>query len=203
MIIHTCEQNTSEWLQARLGKPTASSFHTIMAGDTGKTRRDYMRKLAGEIITGQPMEGFSNAYTERGHAVEGEARATYEFLRNVEVEEVGFIENYGAGYSPDGLVGEDGLIEIKSKAPHLLIDILERDRMPPEHRKQVQGGLWVSEREWCDFIAYYPGMPTFMHRAFRDEKFIAEIAEAVGEFNEELSALVERIRRYGEREAAA
>lgn len=198
--IINCPQGTEEWLAARAGIPTASMFATVMASGRGggesKTRAKYMRQLAGEIITGRPMESFSNAHMERGHVMEPEARDLYAFAADVAPEQVGFIRNGQKGCSPDSLIGENGMLEIKTKLPDLLIECLERDDFPPEHQAQCQGALWVAEREWIDLVVYWPEMPVFIKRAYRDEAYIATMAEAVDKFNEELAALVERVRAY-------
>lgn len=193
-VIITCDQGTPEWYQARLGIPTASEFSTVMAKGQGKTRATYMRKLAGEIITGQPTESYSNAHMERGKEMEAEARAAYEFLTDNIVEEVGFVRTDVAGCSPDGLVGDDGGVEIKTKLPHLLIECLERGTLPPEHRAQVQGSLWITGRAWWDFVAYWPGMPTFTCRVEPDVEYIAAMAADIEAFNADLADLVLRIR---------
>lgn len=196
--IINCTQGTDVWFAARLGLPTASEFSTVMAKGEGKTRRAYMFKLAGEILTGVPAEALSNAAMERGHEMEDEARNSYAFLLNREVEQIGFIRSGRKGYSPDGLVGSNGLVEFKSKAPHILIDVWERDRIPPEHVAQLQGGLWIAEREWIDFAAYWPGLPLFVKRAFRDDDYIATLSDEVDRFNEELDAVVDRMKgRFG------
>lgn len=196
-----CPQNTPEWLEARRGLPTASNFATVLASGKGGgeslTRKKYMRELAGEIITGAVAESYSNGHMERGHVMEAEAREMYAFAHDAEIQLVGFIKNGRKGCSPDSLVGADGMAEIKSKLPHLLIDVLERDRLPPEHVAQCQGGLWVAEREWIDFIAYWPKLPLFVKRVYRDEDYIAKLAEEVDRFNAELDALVEKVRGYG------
>lgn len=199
--IFDCDQNTPEWHMARAGIPTASCFATVMAsgrsGGESKTRAKYMRQLAGEIITGQPMEGFSNAHTDRGHVMESEARELYAFATDTTPEQVGFIRNGQKGCSPDSLIGANGMLEVKTKLPDLLIECLERDEFPPEHKAQCQGALWVAEREWIDIIVYWPAMPVFIKRAYRDEPYIAEMSSAIDKFNLELSALVARIRNYG------
>lgn len=203
--ILTCEQGTEAWFAARAGIVTASKFSTVMAKGEGKTRAKYMRQLAGEIITGKPMEGFSNAHTERGHVMEPEARDLYSFATDTTPEQVGFIRNGNKGCSPDSLIGANGMLEIKSKLPDLLIECLERDDFPPEHKAQCQGALWVAEREWIDIVVYWPEMPVFIKRAYRDETYIATLANAVDTFNEELAALVARVRSYqpsNHREAA-
>lgn len=207
--IITCEQGTPDWFAARSGIPTASMFATVMAsgrsGGESKTRAKYMRQLAGEIITGKPMEGFSNAHMERGHVMEPEARDLYSFATDTTPEQVGFIRNGNKGCSPDSLIGANGMLEIKSKLPDLLIECLERDDFPPEHKAQCQGALWVAEREWIDIVVYWPEMPVFIKRAYRDETYIATLAKSVDTFNEELAALVARVRSYqpsNHREAA-
>lgn len=197
-----CEQNSDEWLRARMGLPTSSMFATVMAigkgGAESKTRATYLRKLAGEIITGEPMENFSNAHMERGHAMEGEARDRYSLLTDADPQLVGFIRNGQKGGSPDSLIGADGLLEIKTALPHILIGYIEADKFPAEHIAQCQGNLWVSEREWLDITVYWPKMPSFIKRIHRDEKYIADLSSAVDQFNSELAELVQRVRWYGD-----
>jgi predicted phage-related endonuclease len=199
MQIFTCDQGSEEWIQARLGIPTASEFHTVMAigkgGGESKTRRTYMLKLAGEILTGEQMDSYSNHHMERGKVMEDEARDLYAFMKDASPECVGFIRNGQKGCSPDSLVGDDGMLEIKTKLPHLQVDCLLADRLPPEHKAQCQGALWVAERQWIDFVSYWPGLPMFVFREERDEEYIAKIAAAVDEFNAELAHAVARVRR--------
>lgn len=206
MEIVTCDQGTDEWFRARMGIPTASEFATVMAkgrsGGDSKTRQTYLYKLAGEVITGEPMESFSNAHTERGHALEQEARNLYAFMVDAECERVGFIRSGRKGASPDSLIGGAGMVEIKTKLPHLMIETILRGEFPPEHKAQCQGQLWVAEREWIDIAVYWPGMPLFVTRAVRDEPYIRELSSAVDQFNAELDMIVDRVRAYGRREAA-
>ncbi|WP_404927121.1 lambda exonuclease family protein [Mesorhizobium sp. ORM16] len=203
ITIINCAQNTEEWHLARAGIPTASMFATVMASGRGggdsKTRAKYMRQLAGEVITGKPMEGFTNAHMDRGHEMEPEARELYAFATDTLPEQVGFIRNGQKGCSPDSLVGTNGMLEIKTKLPDLVIECWERGDFPPEHKAQCQGALWVAEREWIDIVVYWPGMPVFIKRAFRDEGYIAEISNAVDQFNAELAGVVDRVRHYGRR----
>lgn len=206
--IITCEQGTEDWFRARAGIPTASEFATVMASGKGggesKTRRTYMFKLAGEIITGELSDSYSNAHMERGKEMEPKARDLYEFMADVDAEQVGFIRNGPKGCSPDSLIGSTGMLEIKTKLPALLIDVLLRDEFPADHKAQCQGALWVAEREWIDIAVYWPKLPLFVKRAYRDEPYIANLSRAVSEFNEELHETVERVRAYGKplREAA-
>jgi hypothetical protein len=199
MEVLTCEQGSEDWFKARMGIPTASEFHTVLAtgrgGGESKTRRTYLLKLAGEILTGEPMDSFSNGHTDRGKEMEPDARNLYAFMRDAEPQLVGFIRNGQKGCSPDSLVGNDGMVDIKTKLPHLQVDCLLNDRVPPEHRAQCQGALWVAEREWIDFVSYWPGLPLFVTREHRDEEYIAKLATAVDEFNDELAHMVERVRR--------
>lgn len=197
-----CDQNSDEWFSARMGIPTASKFATVMAKGEGKTRSEYMRKLAGEILTEEPSESFSNSHTERGHELEDVARREYAFITGNEPVRVGFVRNGEKGASPDSLIGENGGLEIKTALPHIQIDRLERDRLPPEHKAQVQGNLWVTEREFWDFVSYWPKLPMLNVRVYRDEEYIKTMADEVNRFNDELAALVERIRHYGMKEAA-
>jgi hypothetical protein len=197
--IFDCPQGSDEWFRCRMGLPTASEFHTVMAkgrgGGDSKTRKTYLYKLAAEVVTGEPMEHFSNNHTDRGHELEPEARDLYAFKHDCEPQIVGFIRNGDKGGSPDSLVNHSGLVEIKTKLPHLQIECLLNDRLPPEHKAQCQGILWIAEREWIDFVSYWPTLPLLTVREYRDEAYIQTIAEAVDQFNGELAEVVERIRK--------
>lgn len=199
--VFNMDQGGDEWFQARIGIPTASKFATVMAKGEGKTRSEYMRKLAGEIITGEVTESFSNSHTERGKEMEDEARQTYAFINSVEPELVGFIRNGEKGASPDSLIGVIGGLEIKTALPHIQIDRLERNRLPPEHKAQVQGNIWISDREWWDFVSYWPRLPMLCVRVFRDEDYIKTMSDEIDRFNDEKAALIERIRSYGQEPA--
>ena len=197
--VFDCEQGSDAWFRARLGIPTASEFHTVLAkgkdGGASVTRKTYMLKLAGEIITGEPMENYSNAYMARGNEMEDEARSFYTFMTGTDVKRVGFVRNGNTGCSPDGLIDANGMHEIKTKAPHLFIECALRDSFPPEHKAQCQGGLWVAEREWIDLTVYWPKMPGLTIRSYRDEPYIRDLAAAVEKFNSELADTVERVRK--------
>ncbi len=202
-----CEQSSPEWYLARLGIPTASEFKTVVSVNKDakdkKTRTEYMRKLAGEILTGDPAESYSNAHMERGKLLEPEARDLYAFMRDVEPEIVGFVKNHDAGCSPDSLVGKNGGLEIKTALPHIQIDRLQRGELPSEYRAQVQGNIWLCERDWWDFVSYCPKLPPLIVRVPRDDGYIATLSGAVRQFNEELAATVDMIRRYGQQQEAA
>ena len=196
MRIIECEQGSEEWATARLGIPTSSKFATVMAKGEGKTRREYMLKLAGEIINGQPMESYSNGHMERGKVMEEEAREFYAYTRKVEPQRVGFIRTDSAGCSPDSLIGTDGGLEIKTALPHILIDFLLKKDFPPSHKAQVQGSLWITGRDYWDLLVYYPGIPKFVVRATPDKEYIANLASEVDRFNGELQDVVAKVRAY-------
>lgn len=207
-VVHNVEQGSLAWFDLRKGLPTASEFECIVKkGKDGKTpsatRRTYMLQLAGEILTGEPPEGFGSIYTERGKLLEPEARDLYAMLTEAAPEQVGFLTNHGAGCSPDSLIGNDGLLEIKTKKPALLVEAICEGKFLDEHKAQCQGALWVAEREWIDLCCYWPGLPPFISRAHRDEAYIANLAAEVARFNEELAAMVETVRAYGSLAEAA
>lgn len=185
-----CEQGAPEWYQARLGIVTASCFADVMAKGEGKTRGKYLRTLAGEILTGECAESYSNAHMERGKVMEDDARTLYAFKFDVLPTRVGFMRRGRKGASPDSLVGDAGMLEIKTKLAHLQLEVLEKDRLPPEHVAQVQGQLWISGREWCDFVSYWPRLPLFCKRVYRDDAYIEKLAGFVDTFLAELDALV-------------
>lgn len=160
------------------------------------TRAKYMRELAGEILTGELSETFSNAHMERGSEQEAAARRLYSFHTDTEPQLVGFVRNGNAGCSPDSLIGASGGLEIKSALAHIQIERLKKNVLPSEHKAQVQGNLWLCEREWWDFMSFCPKLPPLIKRVYRDEVYIANLATAVRKFNEELAELVEWIRAY-------
>lgn len=196
--IINCEQGSPEWHAVRAGCVTASEFDTVLAqgkgGAPSKTRQTYLYKLAGEILTGEVVESYTNAHMERGKIMEDEARAYYQFKTDQEIQQVGFLKRGQVGCSPDGLIEANGMHEIKTKLPHLHIAVLLADHLPPEHKAQCQGSLWVAEREWIDFQSYWPKLPPFIKRVYRDEVYIAELAKSVEAFVEELNALVHKLR---------
>lgn len=191
--IFDCEQGTPEWFAVRLGIPTASEFSTVMAKGQGITRRKYMMTLAGQILTGEMAESYTNAHMERGKVMEAEARDLYSFRTDYEPVQVGFIRNGRKGCSPDSVIDANGMLEVKTKLPHLQLEVILGDRLPPEHVAQCQGALWVAEREWIDFVSYWPKLPLFVKRIHRDEEYIKNLAAEVASFNDELLAVIEKI----------
>lgn len=202
MEILDCAQNSPEWYQARMGIPTASEFAAVLAKGEGKTRKAYMLRLAGEILTGEGQDRYTNEHFERGHEMEPEARELYEFIADEPLQRVGFIRNGSVGCSPDSLVGKSGAVEIKTKLPHLMIEIILQNKFPAEFVAQCQGILWVAEREWIDLACYWPKLPLFVKRAYRDEIYIKNLAAEVERFNADLADVVERVRSYDLKRAA-
>jgi hypothetical protein len=200
--IFDCLQDSPEWHHARLGIATASKFATVMAkgrdGGASVTRRSYLYKLAAERITGEPRIDYQSADMLQGQMREPEARDLYAFVTDAEIQTVGFIKNNAAGCSPDGLIGDDGGLEIKCDLPHTQVERLDRGELPPEYKAQVQGCMWVTGRAWWDFVSYCPKLPLFIKRVRRDQDYIENISVAVAKFNEELAEIVDRIRRYSE-----
>ncbi|MGY2183328.1 lambda exonuclease family protein [Pseudomonas agarici] len=198
-IITDIAQGTPEWLALRLGIATASELDCLLVSGKGEAgfgvaAFTYMDQLIGERITEEAAEiPFQTKATIRGHEQELVARSLYEGREEVSATQVGIILNNGIGYSPDGLVGDNGLIEIKTKLPKFQVGVILADEVPKEHIPQCQGGLWASEREWIDFISYWPGMPLFVKRMYRDEVMIRKIAERVKIFYEILDERMNRV----------
>lgn len=199
MITHNVKQGTAEWLEARKGIVTCSDIHKVLAKGEYKTRNGYLYIKAGEIITNRPSETYKNDHMLRGQEQEPQARLAYELQTRTIVDEAKFYTTEGEyilGCSPDGLVGETGIIEIKSKLPHLQAEILDKGVTPSEHWAQIQGALFVTGREYCDFIAYCPDMPLFVQRHLPDEGWHTKISADLMRFYDDLKKTVAKIREY-------
>ncbi|SDT51959.1 YqaJ viral recombinase family protein [Pseudomonas prosekii] len=198
-IITEVKQGSPEWLALRLGIATCSELDCLLVEGKGEAgfgvgAFTYMNTLIGERITGEAADPFQgNRHTERGHEWEGVGRNLYEQREEVKTTQVAIILNHGIGYSPDSLVGDKGLTEIKTKLPKFQVDVILSDKIPKEHVAQCQGGLWVSEREWIDFVCYWPGMPLFIKRAYRDEVMIRKLGERVKTFYEILDERMNKV----------
>lgn len=193
------EQGSPEWHELRRGIPTASMFSVLMAKGEQKGRQTYLYKLAGERITKEPMENFSNAAMEDGKRKEPILRDHYAFVRDCEPMLVGFVRNGKFGASPDGLVGEDGVVEIKRAAPHILIPMIMKAKADPnyfpmEHFAQCQGNIMATDGAWCDLVVGYPPMKPLIVRTMRDNSYIAELREAIDIFDLALRRLVEAVK---------
>jgi hypothetical protein len=199
MILHDCAQGTTEWFRARAGIPTASMFGKIvkLSGGTSKSARDYMFRLLAERLMGRPIDEYESTWMKRGRDLEPDAVAYYEGQRNLDTNIVGFITNDARtiGASPDRLVGDEGLAEIKVPAPHTHVEYLLDGVVSPKYKAQTQGQLWIAERAWVDFCSYHPEMPRTIVRVERDEDFIERLRREVGAFSAELEERTEECRR--------
>lgn len=198
-IITGIAQGEPEWLALRAGIFTMSNASLLEVngkgeGGLGAGAITYMHQLIGERFTGE-VEGFSgNSHTERGHEVEEIVKSgMYVGGQEHKCSDVTIILNHGVGYSPDWVVGDDGLLEVKSKMAKFQVGILLNKEVPSEHIGQLQGGLWVSERDWIDFISYSQGMPMFEKRVYRDEKYIKNLSEKIKVFYEVMEQKIEAI----------
>lgn len=199
------EQGTPEWLAQRAGHATASRFKDVLAKiKTGEaaTRRNYRVQLVTERLTGQPCESYTNAAMQWGTDQESSARAAYEAQTGDLVEQVGFILHPGmawTGASPDGLIGDEGGIEIKCPFQSTVHVETLQGGMPAEHMPQVQGVMWVTGRKWVDFVSYDPRMPEhlqlYVQRIKRDDSYIAELEKAVAAFLGEVSAMHQQLMK--------
>lgn len=190
-----CEQGSEEWFRVRLGKITASRFKDVLSKGTG--RKTYMMKLVAERLTGVVQDGYTNSVMERGIEVEPQAREYYERVVGNKVKEVGFVSfDSDIGASPDGLIGDDGEIEIKCPNSTTHINTLLKGKMPTEYIPQVQGQLWVCERKFCDFISFDPRLkkrPFFCIRVSRDDKYIDMLSASVEQFRQEMLGIIKKV----------
>lgn len=177
---HKVEQNTEQWYKLRAGLFTSSPVKNILMGSTTSGYQTYIKQIAVERATGIPTEGFQSYYMERGHLLEDYARSYYQAETFNVVTDGGFW-TYGddMGSSPDGLVGDKGLIEIKCPKYNTMVDYLLKDKIPTDYYKQMQHQLLVTGREFCDFVAYYPGLRLMIKTVYPDPKMQNEIEEAV------------------------
>lgn len=211
-------QGTEEWLRARVGKVTASRISDMMAKTKtgwGASRRNYAAELVTERLTGEPAPNYTSPAMQYGIECEPEARAAYSFLRNVDVEEVGFIPHptiVMAGASPDGVIFENGpsitgLAEIKCPNTATHLDTLLRETIDGDYILQMQFQMACTKAAWCDFISYDrrlpPPMQLWIERVHRDDAEIERIEKEVWHFLAEIDETVARLRkRYALEEAA-
>lgn len=199
VIIETFEQLSTEWFAARVGRPSASQFDKIITtkGEPSKQRQKYLYQLAGERISGTREETYCNAAMQRGTEMEPEARALYELMRDVSVDQVGMCYRDSDklfSCSPDGLVGEDGGLEIKCPSMAVHVEYLMGGKLPTDYFQQVHGSLLVTGRKWWDFLSYYPGIKPLLVRVFPDKGFMGVLDLELAFFCEELSAIVDQIK---------
>lgn len=206
-------QGTPEWHEARLGKVTASRVADVVARTKtgyGASRANYMAELLCERLTGSAAERFTNAAMMWGTEREPEARELYEFQHDAEVTQVGFVPHPSiamTGASPDGLVGDAGMVEIKCPNTATHLETLESQAVPLKYVTQMQWQMACAGRAWCDFVSFDPRLPAhlrmFVYRLHRDDAKIAELEAEVAEFLRELDAKIARLgAQYGQKAAA-
>ena len=198
-------QGSADWFSARLGKVTASRVADVVArtkSGWGASRANYAAQLIAERLTGTPAEAFTNGAMQWGTEMEPQARAEYAFMRDADVIEVGFVQHpkiFMSGASPDGLVGDDGLVEIKCPNTATHIDTLLSGGVPGKYVTQIQFQLACTGRQWCDFVSFDPRMPDyarlFVQRVDRADKFIADLETDVVDFLAEVEAKAEQLQR--------
>lgn len=196
-------QGSPEWYAVRLGRVTASNFATATSKGKGsspsKTRKDYMIRLVAERMTGLPSESYSNKAMEWGTETEQAAREYYKALNGVSVRQVGFIaRDEDVGCSPDGLVGDDGMTQFKCPYPTTHLKYILAGKMPTDYFKQVQGELWVAEREWSDFVSFDPRVsqrPYFCVRIYRDDDYIKELHTKIIMFVDEMKDMLNQLTK--------
>lgn len=208
MNLHDIEQRTADWHAARLGRVTASRIADVMAttkSGYSASRANYMAELIVQILTGQPGESYSNAAMAWGTDTEPKARDAYSTLTGHLVDETGFhlhpaIEQAGA--SPDGLVGADGLVEIKCPQTATHIDYLLTRKPPSKYVLQMQWQMACTQRSWCDFVSYDPRLPEHLQimvvRVERDPVVITRVEEEVAAFLGELNAKVQQLLKVNQ-----
>ena len=195
-------QGSEEWFAARLGKVTASRIADVFASTKsgwGAGRINYEAELIAERLTGQATEGFTNATMQRGSDTEASAASAYEFLRDVEIEQVGFVDHPAiemSGASPDGLIGTDGLVEIKCPNTATHIATILGKSIPGKYANQMAWQLACTGRLWCDFVSFDPRMPArhqlCVTRVERDNAKITELEDGVRAF---IAEMTEKLRR--------
>jgi len=199
------EQRTEEWFKQRLGKVTASAISNVIAKTkTGvsASRENYSTQLTLERLTGEQAEFYTNAAMEWGTTTEPKARQNYEIYRDVFVDEVGFITHpmiEMSGASPDGFVGEDGLVEIKCPESKTQMETLLNQKVPTKYMPQMQWQMACTGRKWCDFVSFDPRMPEnlrlFVQRVERNDEYIVMLEQEVREFLTDVERKVEILRR--------
>lgn len=206
-------QGSPEWFALRVGKVTASRVADVIAKTKtgwGASRANYMAELIAERLTGEPSEKYTNAAMAWGTDKEPDARAAYEFFRDAQVVEVAFIDHPTIGMtgaSPDGLVGDHGLVEIKCPNTATHLDTLLSQSIPGKYVTQMLWQMACTGRQWCDFVSYDPRLPEaislFVKRVERDDKEIADLEAKVAEFLGELDRKLAQLNDlYGAKEAA-
>ena len=202
MKVITAEQGSPEWLAARAGKVTASMISNVLAKPETAAYRDYQAQIVAELLTGKPQgSDFTNAAMEFGTENEPFARSAYEVSKGIMVDEVGLVLHPTidrAGASPDGLVGSDGLVEIKCPKVATHLAYICAGVVPTKYRNQMLWQMACTERGWCDFVSFRPDLPEhlqlFVIRFQRDEVKIKELTIAVNSFLAQVDEMLKKLK---------
>lgn len=208
----TVIQGSPEWFALRLGRVTASRVADIVAktkSGPSTSRANYMAQLITERLTGTVQESYSNAAMQWGTEKEPEARSAYEFYHDATVQQVAFTPHPTidqAGCSPDGLVNEDGLIEIKCPNSATHLETLLGQAVPAKYETQIQFQMACTGRQWCDFVSYDPRMPEamrlFVKRVERNDRRIKELEAEIAGFLLEMAVKLSELNSIYNKEAA-
>jgi hypothetical protein len=198
--ITSFNQGDPLWHKARIGSLGGSSIGKAVAKGEGKVRKQLLYDMVGEILAGEKKETFKTVYMEEGNKYEPEARALYSFKFDIEVEEIAmFRDGPHKHSSPDGVIGLDGLIEIKTVIPSVFVESKLTGKIPTNYRKQMLWGLRISGRKWCDYVVFCPYVkdidPLLVMRLQRDEKEIKELDLGADDFISEMLSMVEAMRK--------
>ena len=207
------EQGSPEWKALRLGKATASRVADIISKTKtgwGASRANYAAELVAERLTGNPIESYISPAMQWGTEKESDAKLAYEFMKDAEITAASFVPHpviAMAGASPDGYVGEDGLIECKCPNTATHLDTLRGRSVPSKYITQIQFQIACTGRKWCDFVSYDPRLPEpmqlFVRRVERDDRLIADLEREVSAFLAEVDqAVAELSTIYGQGRAA-
>lgn len=204
----TMQQGSPEWLYERCGQVTASRVVDVVAklknGKESAARQSYKMELLSETITGRAAEHFVSMAMDYGYENEPLARSAYEITKSLEVERIGYVRHPRiprTGASPDGLVGDDGLVEIKVPNTTTHLGYLIGEVVPKDYIPQMMWQMSCTERQWCDFVSYDPRLPEefglFIVRLDRDESLIAEMEREVEKFLAELGEMAQKLGKFG------
>ncbi|MGC1888995.1 MAG: lambda exonuclease family protein [Stellaceae bacterium] len=201
-IYHDVVQYSEEYDRLRLGIPTSSNFHKVITpqGKPSKQWREYACVLIAERILQHKIEFYNSPAMERGLIVEAEAADWYEFDQNVTVQRIGLItdDKHTMGCSPDRLIGDDGLLEIKAPLPQTQVEYWISGELGERFRPQLQGQLYVSQRSWVDILCWHDVLPKLVVRVEPDEKFMAALDHELQIFNSFIERVMEKIRATNE-----
>lgn len=201
IILNDIIQGTPEWHMARIGSIGGSGITTAVSNGTGRGK--FMLQKAGEILSRTPSDDFDTWQFKRGRRYEPEARIYYEQMFQIDVEQVGLIkESEFKHFSPDGLIGEDGFIEIKIRIPSVFLEILDGKNIATGERRQIQWGHKIMHRKWCDHIDYCPELcepglisPIYIQRVYPDENEINELNMKCDKFIGEMLVLIRKVKK--------